>query len=134
MAYTTIQEVINLSNVKPEHLRLARGNTVRMNEIIQAWINQSESLINLYCHRSFRGETNTDIMNVIRNVCTRLVSNMILQARSRADAPFIKVNEWSIEHVKDEIFTKSLKEDLKYLVVDRSPVSDNITLFAITGK
>lgn len=133
MVYCTVEDVKNLSNVKPEHLRLEKDNTEGLNSIITEWISQSEALINTHCHRTFKDETDEDILKVVKNVCTRMVSNMIAQARARQDTPLIKVNDWRVEYVKDEIFTQSLKDDLKEFVVEKRDPRNAIEFEAITG-
>jgi len=105
-----------------------------MDGIIHEWILQCESLINHHCRRTFVNEMDPDTLNVIRNVCTRLVTNMINLSQIRSDAPLRKAKDWDAESVKDEIFPLSLKEDLKHLVVDKSTISDRITFFAVRGK
>jgi hypothetical protein len=131
--YCTIEDVKNLSQVKPEQLRLDKEDVTGLDAILTEWISQSEALINTHCHRSFREETNEDTLKVVKNVCSRMVANMISQAGARQDTAVIKVNEWRVEYVKDEIFTQSLKDDLKEFIVEKSTKSDPVDFFAITG-
>ena len=52
-------------------------------------------------------------IQVIKNVCIRLVSNIIAFHFKRRDDPVRKVNEYSVKVFESDVFTDELKQDLK---------------------
>jgi hypothetical protein len=132
MSYTTPEDVIQFTGVKPENFRgLNKDDTTKLNTIMTNWIQQAEGLINSYCHTTF----STENVNyaAVSNVCLRLVANMVALAEARKDTPIVKYNDWSIGWLSSNIFSNDLKNDLEPFVLDRSSKSDSIDFFAITG-
>jgi hypothetical protein len=126
MSYCTVEDVIKMSGVKPNRL----GNQFKKKEgdtddpfedVIEEWISQAEGLINGYCKRNWNPivdvETGTTIEVqvpiAVKNVCIRLVANIIAFRYSRKENPIKKVNDYSMTIFSSEIFTDDLKEDLK---------------------
>lgn len=134
MTYCTADEVIQLTGLKPQHLRVdttaADGGVSELKSIIGTWISQCESLINSYCNTSFDDE---DVPGAVENVCLRMASNMVAFSQTRRDTPLVKVDDWKVAISSSSIFTNDLKLDLKPFVVDKSRVSDKIDFFSITG-
>ena len=58
---------------------------------------------------------------------------MVSLAIQRRDNPIIKVNDWTIQNVRSDIFTDDLKEDLRPFVNDSSNNISSIGILAITG-
>ena len=90
------------------------------NALITEWINQAESLINSYCNRNWyntideNGNTVTvTVPLAVKNVCIRLVANIVAFKHARKDNPIKKVNDFSMTIFSSEIFTDDLKRDLK---------------------
>ena len=129
--FCTVDEVINFSGLKPNHLNLAKDDDEKLREIIEKWISEGESLIKSYCHNDF--ETYDEIPPAVQNVCIRLVGNMAALATARRDTPITQVNDWQISIVNMRVFSNDLKEDLEPWVIDKSTKSDRIDFFAITG-
>lgn len=129
MPYCTAEEVIELTGVKPIHLRLEEDDTQGLNDRLTKWINQCESIINSYCNQSWDNE----VPGAVQNVALRLVANMVAFAQVRKDTPLVKVNDWKIQFSSSRIFTSDLKDDLKPYKIDKSNKSDSIEFEAITG-
>lgn len=131
--WITVQEVKNFHGLKPQHLNFKGENAEQEFEAtISEWILQCQSLICEYCHNDFK-ELNP-LPDAVKNVCLRLVSNMVNMAITRRDTPIIKVNDWTITTTSSDIFTDDLKDDLKPYIIDYSTTSDKIDIFAITGE
>lgn len=108
MSYCTIEDVKKQTRVKAEKFGY-KNNPEDFDTLIQEWITQSEGLINSYCKKDFNEKT----PSAVKNVCIRLVSNMIAFYHARKDDPIKKVNDFSIKIFSSEVFTTDLKEDLK---------------------
>lgn len=117
--YCTVDDVKNLSGVKSEKLgNQFKNNEIEFNALITDWIEQAEGLINSYCGRNWyvvnNGVTTTqDVPLAVKNVCIRLVANIIAFRHARKDNPIRKVNDFSTTIFSSEIFTDDLKHDLK---------------------
>ena len=108
--WISVDDVIHFHGLKPKHLNLEKDDTEKLNEIVSGWISQSEDLINTYTNRNY---TDENVRDAVRNVCLRLTSNMVKLAIANRDSPIIKVNDWTIATVPDEVFSEKLKDDLK---------------------
>lgn len=109
MSFCTPKDIILITNSKPIQFHLEKEDTEGLNKILEEWIGQAENLIEEYCETTF-----TDPIPLgVKNVCIRLVSNMVTFKSLREDSPIIKVNDWNTELVSSEIFSDDLKNDLK---------------------
>ena len=129
--WITVDSVINFHGLKPKQFNLDKTDDVGLDDIISEWIIQGQSLIEMYCHRSFNEST---VSPALQNILLRLVSNMCTLAIQRRDTPIIKVNDWTISTVPSDIFTDDLKEDLRSFVKDSSTEPNAIGVLAITGS
>lgn len=129
--WISVDEVINFHGLKPKHLNLDKDDTTKLEEIVSDWITQSEDLINTYTNRNYTDET---VRPAVQNVCLRLTANMVNLAIQNRDSPIIKVNDWTITTVPNNIFTDELKDDLKPFIKDSSTEPDSIGVLAITGE
>lgn len=127
--WITVDEVKQFTGVKPTQFDFSKEDTEKLDEMIQEWISQSMALIKSYCHNKF----SSGINEAVKNVCLRLTSNMIALAIARRDTPITKINDWTITITNSEIFSKDLKEDLTPYIIDKSTVSDSISIITITG-
>lgn len=128
--WVEVDEVKQFTGVKPQHLKLSNTDDDKLDEILVEWISQSMDLIKSYTHNQFTKE----VPPSVKNICLRLVSNMIQLAIERRDTPRTIVSDWQIKVSSSEIFTADLKEDLTPYVIEHSTKSDKITFFAITGE
>ena len=129
--WITVDSVINFHGLKPKQFNLDKTDDVGLDDIISEWIIQGQSLIEMYCNRSFNEST---VSPALQNILLRLVSNMCTLAIQRRDTPIIKVNDWTISTVPSDIFTDDLKEDLRSFVKDSSTEPNAIGVLAITGS
>ena len=130
--WVTVDEVKTFHGLKPINLNFKEDPT-SFEDTITEWILQSQSLIIEYTN-NFRVTPDENIPKAVKNVCLRLVSNMVTMATQRRDTPIIKVNDWTIQPTPSDIFTEDLKEDLEPFMKDRpSGKADKIDIFALTG-
>ena len=125
-----VDDVIDFLSLKPQHFKLDKSESVKLEEIVEDIISQCEDLIKQYTNNEFK----KNVPKAVENVCLRLCSNMITFMIQRRDSPLIKVNDWNIQTVSSNIFTSDLKEDLEPFVIEKSSSSDPITFYAITGE
>lgn len=130
MMWISVDDVINFHGLKPKHLNLEKDDTSKLESIVSGWIEQSQDLINTYTNRNY---TDTTVRPAVQNICLRLTANMVNLAIQNRDSPIIKVNDWTISTVPNDIFTDELKEDLKPFIKDSSTEPDSIGVLAITG-
>lgn len=123
-------QIINFTGLKPKQFNLEKTDDTGLDDMLQEWILQCQSLIETYTHRSY---SDSNVPPAVQNICLRLVSNMCTLAIQRRDTPIIKVNDWNIQTVPSDIFTDDLKEDLKPFIKDSSNDYKSIGFFAITG-
>ena len=129
--WISVDDVINFHGLKPKHLNLDKDDTAKLEEIVSDWILQAQDLINVYTNRNYTDDT---VRDAVKNICLRLTSNMVKLAIANRDSPIIKVNDWTIATVPDEVFSDKLKNDLKPFIKDSSNDKDSIGILAITGS
>ena len=127
-----VDEVKTFTGISPMHLKLDADDESKLNNILEGWIKQSESLIKSYTHNEFSEDE--EIPDAVKNVCLRLTANMVALAIERRDTPRTKVTDWQIHVSSSNIFTSDLKKDLEPYVLEHSNKSDSIDIFAITGE
>ena len=130
MMWISVDDVINFHGLKPKHLNLEKDDTSKLETIVSGWIEQSQDLINTYTNRNYTDET---VRPSVQNICLRLTANMVNLAIQNRDSPIIKVNDWTISTVPNDIFTDELKDDLKPFIKDSSTEPNSIGVLAITG-
>ena len=129
MMWISVDDVINFHGLKPKHLNLEKDDTSKLETIVSGWIEQSQDLINTYTNRNYTDET---VRPSVQNICLRLTANMVNLAIQNRDSPIIKVNDWTISTVPNDIFTDELKDDLKPFIKDSSTEPNSIGVLAIT--
>lgn len=124
MSYCTVDDVIKMSGVTPGKLgnqfkKQEGDETDPFEDVIEDWIEHAEGLINSYCKRNWYPvvvdgvTTPVTVPDAVKNVCIRLVANIIAFRYARKENPIKKVNDFSMTIFSSEIFTDDLKEDLK---------------------
>jgi hypothetical protein len=140
MTYCTVEEVKELTQIRPDQLGLEAEDTdgldkeepdEALNALLAKWIGYCKSLIDGFCHQNF----DDDVPGGVAVVCLRMVANMVALSQTRKNTPLIKVNDWKVGISSSAIFTNDLKRDLRDagFVLDKSNKSDSVDFFAITG-
>lgn len=131
--WISVDNVIDFTGLKPQHLKLDKTDTQRLEEIVTDWILQSESLIKNYTH-NFK-TVGDDVDDAVKNVCLRLTSNMVALSVARRDTPITQPNDWTVQILSSEIFSQDLKDDLEPFVKQAvTGKSDNVFVFTVTGE
>ena len=120
MSYCTVDDV-KRTGIKPAKLGSQyKDDENAFNELILDLIQRAEGHINSYCKRNWYPRKNEDgsttevtVPFAVKDVCVRLVANMIAFIQARKDNPVKQVNDFSMTIFSSEVFTDDLKEDLK---------------------
>ena len=132
--WISVDNVTDFTGLKPQHLKLDKTDTQRLEEIVADWILQSESLIKEYTH-NYKDVEDDDVPDAVRNVCLRLTSNMVALSVARRDTPLTQPNDWTVTILSSEIFSDDLKEDLEPFVKQAvTGKSDKVYVFTVTGE
>ena len=129
--WISVDQIIAFHGLKPQHLNLDKTDTNGLEKIVSDWIVQAQDLINVYTNRHYTDET---VRPAVQDVCLRLTSKMVNIAIQNRDSPIIKVNDWTLQTVPNDIFTDGMKEDLKPFIKDSSTDPGSIGVYAITGE
>lgn len=121
-----VADVTEFTRISPKKMGMEESE---FTEVMVKWIRQCSDLIRKYCNNDFNNGT----PEAVKNICLRLVSNMVSLNDARKNSHMVKVNDWSVQILSSNIFTDDLKEDLAPFKRDYSVASDNIDFFAITG-
>ena len=119
MSYCTVEEIVKSTGVNKKKLGF-KDNEAEFTNLMSEWIQQAESFINSYCKRNWYNTVDDEgnivevtVPGVVKNVCIRLVSNIISFYFKRRDDPIRKVNEYQVKVFESDVFTDDLREDLK---------------------
>lgn len=134
--YCTPTDVIQFTNVKPTDFGLDHKYKVDpdtdLTSMISDWIDQAVGLIDSYCNNPKHFDP---CPQAVKNVCIRLVTNMVALGIQRKNGGMVKYNDWTVTLTSSNIFTQDLKNDLEpYTVEGITQDQEGLTLFAITGE
>lgn len=104
--YSSAQEVIAYTGLRPDTLRC--DSDAALENLLESWLVQIKSLIDADRGRTF----DTDTPAGIHNIAMRICSNMVALMQHRAQSPIIRVDDFTVRMVSDEIFTASIRRDL----------------------
>ena len=131
--WISVTDVTDFTGLKPQHLKLDKTDTTRLEAIVTKWIEQSESLIQEYTH-NYKNTSDNDIPDAVKNVCLRLTSNMVALSMARRDTPITQPNDWTVTILSSEIFSDDLKMDLEPFVQQAiTGKSDKVYVYTVTG-
>lgn len=132
--WISVNNVTDFTGLKPQHLKLDKTDTERLEEIVTEWILQSESLIKEYTH-NYKDIDDSEIPDAVKNVCLRLTSNMVALSVARRDTPITQPNDWTVTILSSEIFSSDLKEDLEPFVKQAvTGKSDKVFVYTVSGE
>ena len=127
-----VQDLIDFTGIKPQHLKLQKDDTDGLKTILDKWILQCQGLIKSYCH--IKTIDPSEVNDALKNVDLRLSSNMVALSIARRDTPITQPNDWTVEILSSDIFTDDLKDDLEpYVVTAVTGKSDTVYVFTVKG-
>lgn len=129
MSYSSVEKVIQATGVRAKDFGCEDHE---LHTILQDWLDEATDLINLDRKRDYEAEAAAEGGNPvpagIHSIARRIVGNMVSIAMLRRETPVIKVGEWSLNLVNDDVFTAAIRRDLK-----RYPKKARIG-FAVVGE
>lgn len=113
--YSSPAEVIHFTGTRPEDLGLATVSELEI--LISSWLVAAKDLIDRDRNRDYHAEVaagrRTVVPPGIGNIAMRIVANMAALAVLRRETPVVKVGDYTIRMAEDDIFTGSIRKDLK---------------------
>lgn len=104
--YSSADEVIAYTGIRPENLR--QESETELRALLETWLVQISDLIN-----ADRGKTYwPEVPPGIHNIATRICANMVSLMQHRAQSPIVRVDDFTVRMVSDEIFTPAIRRDL----------------------
>jgi len=104
--YGSAEEVIASTGIKPESLRC--DSDAALEHLLEGWLVQVKSLIDADRGKNF----DTDTPPGIHNIAVRICSNMATLMQYRVQSPVVRVDDFTVRMVSDEIFTPAIRRDL----------------------
>lgn len=104
--YSSAKEVIAYTGVRPEALRC--DSDAALESLLESWLVQIKSLIDADRGKSY----DTDTPAGIHNIAMRMCANMVALMQHRAQSPIVRVDDFTVRMVSDEIFTPAIRRDL----------------------
>lgn len=128
--YSTPAEVIQSTGIRPDDLGME--STQQLTTWIEARLKEIKNLIDQDRNRDYAAEATAAGKPVppgINGIALRMMSNHIGHANLRRTTPIIRVDDFSIKMVEDQVFTTAIKNDLK-----RYPKKPRFRFFVVTGE
>ena len=108
--YSTPEDVISYTGIKPKDLGFGEEDEDGLKALIEVWLTQIKSLIDADRNRNYLVEGT--VPAGIDNIALRMAANLVAIAVVRRDTPIVRVDDFNIQIVRDEIFTEPIQKDL----------------------
>jgi len=102
--YCLVQEVIDSTGVEPADLE--KEDNLDLNVLLCDWIGQATNIIDEYLQQTFELDA---VPEGIRRACIMMVSNVVGVAIQRRKAPIVRINDYSVKLVQDQMLTDEVK-------------------------
>lgn len=112
--YSSPAQVRSYTGARASALGLA--NNTELDELLEGWLVQIKSLIDIDRNRDFLVEAsgNPDaVPPLVHNVAMRAAANMYGFSQLRRETPVIRVDDYNVRVVPDAVLTEDLKKDLR---------------------
>ncbi len=119
--YSDASEVIEYTGLRPSDLdieqvideeteEVTKTADEALEELITGWLVQVKNLIDQDRNRDYHAEG--AVPDGIHNIALRMTANMVAQAIMRRDTSIVRVDDFSVQMVDDQIFTAAIRRDL----------------------
>jgi len=106
--YGTSAELRNGTGVEAQDL--TSGDEVALEGLLDRWLAEATEYVDAYLEKTY----DPAVVPVgIKGITLRIASNMVMVALQRRNTPIIQVSDFNFQLVKDEVMTKSIREDLE---------------------
>lgn len=112
--YSTPEDVIAFTGARPEDFSLVSAGELL--DLIRSWLIEVKDLIDQDRNRDYHAEvaegTRTEVPPGIHNIAKRMAANMVALAMLRRETPVVKIDDFSIRMVEDQMLTRAIRQDL----------------------
>lgn len=119
--YSSAEEVIRYTGIRPSDLdfeddideeteEVIKSADEKLEELVKGWLIQIKDLIDQDRNRDYHEEG--EVPKGINHIALRMASNMVAQAVMRRETPIVRVDDFSIQMVEDQVFTNAIRRDL----------------------
>ncbi len=112
--YSTPAKVKSYTGVKPGDLKAA--DDAALDNILEDWLISIKDLIDQDRKRDYHEEVaagkRVQIPPGIELIAMKIAANMVAQAALRRDTPIVRLDEYTLKMVPDEIFTAAIRREL----------------------
>ena len=116
MFYSTAQEVIEYTGVSPFDVGV--DDSEELTSLIESWLLEIKDIIDADRRRDFLQEADgdpTSVRKLVHNVAKRMAANMVALAILRRETPIIKMDDFTVQLVQDQVMTKDIRRDLNLI-------------------
>ena len=116
MFYSTAQEVIEYTGVSPFDVGV--DDSEELKSLIESWLLEIKDIIDADRRRDFLQEADGDpasVRKLVHNVAKRMAANMVALAILRRETPIIKMDDFTVQLVQDQVMTKDIRRDLNLI-------------------
>ena len=107
--YSTAEEVMQYTGVKPGDLGLNEEQELK--DVLEGWLIQIKDIIDKDRNRDYHQE-GSEVPPGINHIAMRVCANVVAQASFRRESTIVQVDDYRIQMVDDQIFTKAIRSDL----------------------
>jgi hypothetical protein len=112
--YSTPEDVIRFTGSRPQDFGFT--TPAQLEDLVRAWLVEAKDLIDQDRNRDYHQEVVQGVRALIppgiHNIAKRIVANMLALAVLRRETPVVKIDDFTIRMVEDQIFTRAIKQDL----------------------
>jgi hypothetical protein len=112
--YSSVKDVIDTTGIQAQDLGFPTDDL--MKDWIGARLIEIKDMIDRDRNRDFAAEAaekGTDIPPGIHGIALRMMSNLVGAATLRRTTPIIRVDDFTIKGLEDQVFTEPIRKDLR---------------------
>jgi len=112
--YSTVQEVLTLTGLKPKDLGLETQQ--QLDDTITGWLVDIKDFIDTNRNRNYHDEVAQGLRAMvppgIHQIALRAAGNMAAVAILRRETPIVKQEDFTVRLVDDQVFSEAIRHDL----------------------
>jgi hypothetical protein len=133
--YSNPEDVINTTGIQAQDLGFPTDDLLK--DWIGARLIEIKDMIDRDRNRDFAKEAEeagTDVPPGIHGIALRMMSNHIGNAALRRTTPIIRVDDFTIKGLEDQVFTEAIRKDLRRYPAKLDGIIRRLGLVVVTGK
>lgn len=132
--YSKVEDVINSTGIQAQDLGFPTDDLLK--DWIGARLMEIKDMIDRDRNRDFAAEAEekgTDIPKGIHGIALRMMSNHIGAAALRRTTPIIRVDDFAIKGLEDQVFTEAIRKDLRRYPAKLDGIIRRLGFVVVTG-